>query len=340
MITATSFWGWGTGALALPFDPGDYHAHRIPGVAAALAQPLPDAADLLDYLKGSYNQGALPACAAFAPAVMKSVQDEIEHGGWNEYDALECYHACGGNDREGIDPRRALAYLRDKGLRLRGGTARYRIGSYAFVSQDARFVPTLKAAIVAKQPCVVAVRLPTQFGWDSSGDPTDAYHELTYLGFDPEWALFANTWGPRYGKNGLVRLRWSYLTDNGFQRGDCRAYTCIDAVDEGLAPHADPAPAPAPLPPAPPLAVCAYLGAGSAVPEFAAGAMVQVVGQGFDSGVLQAFFCEQACELIERQERLLKVKLPPVLAPCLGNLIVQREGVQVVGPPLAVKPVH
>lgn len=230
--------GHGTGAMLLPTDGRDYHAHRIPGVAAAMAAPLPAACDLMPFVHSIYDQGRIEACVMYSAALLKSVQDQIDRNAWNVYDALGAYHAVGGNDREGIDARVALQYAQDTGLLVDGGTARHRIGSYAFVKQEPTcFVATLKAAAVAKQPCVVACRLPEVFGWDSSGAPTYAYHQICYLGYDDqENCIFGNSWGAAWGKGGFGRLSFAYLTANGFQGGDCYAYTCIDAIDTSLAP--------------------------------------------------------------------------------------------------------
>lgn len=229
---------YATGALRHEPDPRDYHLHRLPGVAAAAQAGYPEACDLLADIHGSYLQGALPACVVASLALVKSIEDQREHGTWDVYDWEEAFGRLGGGPGQPVPTLAALQFVQREGLRLYGGQRRYRIGSYAFAPRDTPelFVSTLKAAIYAGQPCVVALRLPEQLGWDSSGPATEAYHQMGYVGFDPYGALFKNTWGDDWGRHGCCRIPWDFLTADGFQGGDCYAYTVIDAIDPDLAP--------------------------------------------------------------------------------------------------------
>lgn len=333
--------GFGTGAVKKRADSRDRRMHHLRKLrAVAAAGPLPPAdSHLIQQIKGTYNQGQLPACSAFAAATMKSVQDEEEHGAWDTYEALEAYHDCGGNDREGVDPRAVLELLKAKGLRIAGSESRRRIGTYAFAPKDSAelFVHTLKASIVAGQPFIFSTHLPAEFGWDSAGAPGDPFHELTGVAFEEEWLVAKNTWGQEWGNDGLCRLRWSFLTDNNFQGGDVDAYTCVDALDDAL----PPIPAPVIVTPPPvvvPFTVNGYLGYRSQTPQMLSAAQMQIVGGPFDVGVIQAQFCGHALEIVQTTAHLLTVKLPRVAGPCVGPVIVQREAVKVVGPLLVLRP--
>ncbi len=199
-------WG-GTGALPLYPDPRDYEMSRIPEVRAMLEVGAPASYDLIPYVKGVYDQGQTAACVAFSTAGMKSIEDMLEHSAWNTYDAPALYAANGGTGQNGVDTRRVLQYAQDTGLLVLGATARYRIGSYAFAPRVAgQFEDTLKAAVAANRPCVLALLLPQNFGWDSSGGITQSYHQIGVCGYDATNVIILNSWGSWWGKNGLGRI--------------------------------------------------------------------------------------------------------------------------------------
>src|SRR6266542_4220868 len=229
-------WG-GTGALPLYPDPRDYEMSRIPEVRAMLEVGAPASYDLIPYVKGVYDQGQTAACVAFSTAGMKSIEDMLEHSAWNTYDAPALYAANGGTGQNGVDTRRVLQYAQDTGLLVLGATARYRIGSYAFAPRVAgQFEDTLKAAVAANRPCLLALLLPQNFGWDSSGGITQSYHQIGVCGYDATNVIILNSWGSWWGKNGLGRIPWSYLTQQNFQNGYVYGYTVIDALDGDLQP--------------------------------------------------------------------------------------------------------
>lgn len=227
-----------TGALGHVPSASDYCMSRLPGVAAA-AVTMPDAYDLMGYEESVIQQGPIPCCVMASISAMKSLFDAINRDQWATFDFLAAYHAVGGNDHEGVDTRTALQYAQQTGLQVVGSTLRHRIGSYALAPRDSpkNFVNTLKAATWAKHPCVLACRLPAQFGWDSSGPKTSAYHQMLYGGYDRDGcAILGNSWGPQWGKRGWGRIPFEYLVADGFQRGDCYAWTATDGLDDSLAP--------------------------------------------------------------------------------------------------------
>lgn len=230
-----------TGALPHRRDRRDYRMEKIHPIANRLvpgAGPLPDACDLIKYIPGIEDQGAVSCCVMASTALMKGIFDEQGLGAYR-FDFLDAYHALGGDDHEGIDSRLALDYAQHAGLRVVGGTARHRIGSYAFAPRDTPegFVATLKASIVAGHPFVIACRLPMTFSWDSAGPRTDAYHQMCGVGFDPDHLIVANSWSESWGKQGLGRIPWAFLTADNWQGGDVYAWTAIDGLDDGLKPN-------------------------------------------------------------------------------------------------------
>lgn len=332
MIETHSYYGWGTGAIPLEPDSRDYEMHRIPRVARKMDPglgELPSACSLQGMVGDVMQQGKLPACVAYSTAAMKAVHEMRELGRWLTFDAMTCYHDCGGDGRNGVPTRAVLQYAQDRGLPVLSSAERYRIGSYAFAPQDG-WVDTLKAAIAAGQPCVIATLLPEQFGWESSGQATKAYHQMLLVGYDAEHAILLNSWGKEWGRDGFGRLRWDYLTANNFQGGLCYAYTAIDAIDEGLAPTPAPEPAPPPPPKPPPFQVSGYIGNIQQVPAVRSGALIQIVGDGFADGPMEMFFGYGAGgelkleEIDTTQHRLIRGRAPAFAAPILGRVVLRR----------------
>jgi hypothetical protein len=213
----------------------DYQMERLPGVVAVSAPP--PSYDLMGYEEGTYDQGAIPCCVLASIALMKSLFDAIDRDRWEWFDFLAAYHAVGGNDHEGVETRTALQYAQEVGLQVTGKAERHRIGSYAFAPRDSpeNFASTLKRALWAKHPFVIACRLPAEFGWISSGPRTPAYHQMVGIGYNREGNLIvANSW-PNWGYRGFGQLSWEYLVADGFQGGDCYAWTATDCLTDSLA---------------------------------------------------------------------------------------------------------
>ncbi len=232
----------GTGAVRHDHKLEDYAMHRIPGVAAWILTGVPDCTDLRGNVKQVYNQGPIPACVMYSLALMKSIEGALDRHAWFTYDPLAAYHEIGGDDKAGVPTRAALEYVQAKGMPVLNFGRRDRIGSYAFAPQEpAEFVATLKAALAAGQPCVIAARLPARFGWDSSGPATEAYHQMCLVGYNSGStplgnAIIGNSWGPDWGRAGFGQLSWEYLLSDDFHHKDVYAYTCVDFIDASLKP--------------------------------------------------------------------------------------------------------
>lgn len=236
----------GTGAQFLEPSPKDYRLEAVPEVKAVLDVGAPPSAELSQWIGGVYNQGALPSCVAHSTCGMKSIEDNIEHRSWFTYDAVGLYQANGGTGANGVDTRQVLQYALDTGCLNQGNGKRYKIGSYAFAPRSpGQFEETIKAAIAASRPCVVALLLPQNFGAESSGNPTQAYHQVVIYGYDATWAYILNSWGPAWANGGRGKVRWDYLTQQNFLNGYNYAFAVVDALDEG-SPSPQPEPQPSP----------------------------------------------------------------------------------------------
>ena len=323
-------WGFGTGALPLLPDARDYPMERLPSVADMLQVGFPASYDLSGLVEQVYNQGALPSCVAHSTCGMKSLEDKIDRKVWNVYDAVALYQENGGNGSNGVDTRGVLQDAQANGVPLLSGGGRNRIGSYAFAPQiEGQFEATLKAAVAANEPCVLAVLLPTQFGWDFGGAITQAYHQMCLCGYDDTWAIFLNSWGPSFGQNGFCRLPWSYITQNNFQQLYAYAYTAIDALG----------PPPPPPPPPPPVSITVTGYGGTAVTASVnANASFSILGSGFDqAGNLEVSWGGQSLPVTQRTQNILVTTAPAT--PGVAPVSVGLGGQIVIGPMLPILPV-
>ena len=244
-----------TGALFRPPQPTDFRLELLEENILAREAGLPQSFLFMpmEQVPGQIkiNQGSVPKCVASSTAIDKSLQEFKDIGQWQRYDDDEVYRAAGGNGSNGVDTQRVLDLTREPGLRVVGTERRYKIASYMFAPQSPRlFRETLCAAVMTTGPCVVATLLPQSFGWTSSGQKTNGYHQMELFGWegleDTGWAVFLNTWGESFGNRGFVRLPWGYLEEGGsFQGRYVYAYTIADFRDNDTIP---PVPTPDPTP--------------------------------------------------------------------------------------------
>lgn len=52
----------------------------------------------------------------------------------------------------------------------------------------------------------------TGYAPDIPGENPWGYHELTFIGYDPQGVLFQNSWGTGWGDGGFGRFAWDYVT--------------------------------------------------------------------------------------------------------------------------------
>lgn len=241
-------WG-GLGALPRPPDSRDYDLRRIPAVARMLQVGAPPSADLSSHVKWVANQGQLPSCVAHSTCNLESLYKSIEHNVALQFDGVKTYYDNGGNGTNGVATQTVLDYAQGKGLPELGSTQRERIGSYAFAPRTpGAFRDTVKAAIAAGHPCTLALLLPADFGWTSSGPMSQGYHQVVACGYDDTWVTVLNSWGDQWGNHGLGRVQWDFLEASNLQNGLCYAYSVTDDLNDGLGPAPTPTPTPTPKP--------------------------------------------------------------------------------------------
>lgn len=242
--------GHGTGALFREPSPADWDLSRLPEVREAVAAGLPDSFSLRDFSHGIYDQGALGACVDFSTAGAKSVEDQIDLGVWQTYDAMESWRNHGSTPAATTT---VLGWARDTGFAVVGTQRRYKIASYMFAPQVAgQWRQTLCAALMASGPCLVATLLPDDLGWNSSGPFNQSrYHQMIHMAWeglgDNDWAVFQNSWGPNFGDRGFVRLRWGFLESQNFQNRYAYGFQVADFIDGHVVPPPPPPPPPPPV---------------------------------------------------------------------------------------------
>ncbi len=226
----------GTGAIRLTRDWRDRSLLALPHVAAQLAAGVPESDTGLLAKIGSplYNQNGLEACVAYSTCAVASL-DLVRQGlAWGLFDAAALYAENGGDGREGVDPRRVLKDVVENGFPRSTGLRARLVDAYAFAPQvPGAFRQALKAALAAGQPCVVAMLLPSPFGYESGMTPTAAYHQVCAVAYEPEWLWVLNSWGddwPEPGAPGLGRVKWDFLEGHELQAGYCYAYTTTAAA--------------------------------------------------------------------------------------------------------------
>ena len=158
----------------------------------------------------SSTRGRFPKCVASSTCIGKSGQEWFDLKKWQAYNDQELYTACGGTGSTGIYTDKCLKYAQDTGVLLADGSKRFRIASFMFAPKERRvFRETLAAALMETGPCVVAMILPTNFGWNSGADLQGAqsYHQMCLWGWegleDNDWAVFLNSWGVQLWQPGL-----------------------------------------------------------------------------------------------------------------------------------------
>lgn len=237
----------GLGARELPPDPRDWNVRQHPSIAALLPE-LPDSASLLQYVTGEpYNQGPTGACVAASTCGACSMETQRGSSRWDVFHWLQLYHEAGGQGSNGVDSRLVLKICTEQGTPLATGSREKVIASYLWVTQQpGQFRQEVKACIAAGFPPVVALLLPSDWGW-KSGQPsavvTQGYHQVAGVGYDPEYLVILNSWGTWPGggspKNGVGSIRWDYLEKDGLQHNYVFAFT---TTSDALPPPPPPPP--------------------------------------------------------------------------------------------------
>lgn len=245
-MTSHLFHGHGTGALKLTPDFRDFKLRLHPKVAPMMTA-MPDAYSLRRYQKGpALDQDGKAACTAGSSSHMQAFYEVMERGKWIVFDWDRLYTENGGTGNNGLSSRDVLQDLQDQGCPVLGSDERYKIKQYAFVDFSSNFdlaIQTVKAAIAADCPVVLAMLLPSDFGERECGKPnstvTSSYHQVMIGGYSPDGLDPFNSWGPSFADLGWCHIRTEFLA-RPQQRGWLYAFTTLDAPD--------PVPPPLPLP--------------------------------------------------------------------------------------------
>ncbi|SRR6266404_1686834 len=246
--SSDSSWG-GTGATPLPYDWRDRLVERHPSVSPFLSS-FPESASLRQYQTGpALNQGEESSCVAFSSCHLQAFYEQMERKQWVVFDGHALYVENGGTGNNGVLTRDVLQYLQARGCPVLGASTRYKIQSYAFVDFSNDFllaIQTVKAAIAANRPVVLAMLLPSDFTSGTSvgqtgSQVTSGYHQVLVGGYTLKGLDIFNSWGPGFGDNGWANVSIDYLA-RPEQQGWLYAFTSFDGPDDNL-----PLPSPSPV---------------------------------------------------------------------------------------------
>ncbi len=231
-----------TGAVWLDHDPRDYPVAHDPTIAPILEAGAPLSADNSASVRGIYDQGNEGSCVSFSDCSAVGTEGVIAGQAWQLFDGHLFYRELGGTGQNGVDTRASLQRAVDVGIPIANTSARQRIGSYFFPDRTngQAFLQECEAAVAANKCVVVALLLPAPFSWESGDAPTSAYHQMNLVGYDEVWWIFANSWGPSFGRNGFCRVHKSFIVANNNQNG----YAYAATVNSLFVPGPDPQPQP------------------------------------------------------------------------------------------------
>jgi len=234
MPDVPTFDGYATGLLWKPPDVRNYDMSQIKSVQRMLAVGYPDSDEhLKEHCVHIYDQGATPSCTTHFTGGLMTVNEHIErHGETLVFDAMGLFNETG-PPNQGRYTGDILKVTQERGILRVGTNKRYRIGSYAFsptTSVDI-WVSTIKAAVAAGHMCGLALLLPSNFGWESSGSILpNSYHQVGIVGYRPDAFLILNSWSSNWGRGGFGWVPIQFLVQSGWQNSYVFSHTILDAL--------------------------------------------------------------------------------------------------------------
>jgi hypothetical protein len=307
-----------------PPDPRDWSLAADPAVAEKLAVGFPEAADLTKHIKGPpLNQGAVPSCVSHTMAHMQAIYQQMEEGVWRTFDAPRAHRETGA-ESTGRWPDDLLRYCVTNGMPLVGSNERYKIQGYAFVAYDGNWENTIKAAIAAEKAITLAMLLPSNFSYESSGAVTSGYHEVDLVGYRPGAFLILNSWGSSWGRNGLGWVPIEFLKQNNWQQRYVLVHAPVDVRQD-----------PNPPPPPPDQFLISHY-----VPSVVKrGGSFAIHGAGFKPGASYTATWGGASGLVVSRltDKILNAQVPASTVPGEGVVRVIQDTAAAIGPVLVIQ---
>jgi len=225
-------------------DPRDWNLAHDADVREQQRVGFPESLDNSKLLTGTYNQGSTPSCVSHTAAGMSSGYEMQENNRWVWFDGPRM-HRDTGDVNQGRWPDQIFGVCKERGMPLANSEERYKIEAYAFVEKGQGWADTIKAAVAAGKFVGLAMLIPSYFSYESSGGPTQGYHEVLICGYRPNAFLIKNSWGESWGKDGFGWIPIDYLTQANWQNGYVIAHAL---TDERTNPQPQPQPEPEPQP--------------------------------------------------------------------------------------------
>lgn len=224
-LNPDAFW---SGHTASPLDHRDLrYGHIAPAVDA-----IPDEYDFESQRPlPVLDQGAVPACVAYALAGLKTAQEDLEIGETLPFDPQAIYNIIktpsgGACYRSGFD------FLLNVGAQANG--LYYRITSYAGVVP--RSHDEVRHALITGGVLAAGIHVPRsftgvggkEFTFTPGGDPDEIVggHALLVVGYNPTGLILHNSWGQKWGENGRTTVSWAWWDQYAQE-----VWASVDATD-------------------------------------------------------------------------------------------------------------
>jgi hypothetical protein len=217
------------GAIPSPHDYRDYPVAKV----------IPKSGYPSEYIPKPHkikNQASVGACVAYALSVAKEEQEFREKGFYTEYSANFIYGNRAETDYqgEGMMPREALKRLQSHGVckeELMPGIWHYPLQQKLYTDEiykaaEPQKVITyaaintpdeVKNAVYSNGPVIIVIPVYSSF-YKCTGEvdmplPSEViegYHAMAIIGYTADRYIVQNSWGARWGKEGLCYMPFNY----------------------------------------------------------------------------------------------------------------------------------
>ena len=187
------------GFVASELD-GSEHIFEAPESLA-----LPEEYDYRNFLSTVLDQGSSPICVPCSLSTWVNWRINMRDGSKKDHavKTKEFFRKAGGTT-DGMTFKDALHYLRHNGIETDEGNKK--IQEYAMIRNHI----SLRNAIIANGPCVIALPVYDDTGyryfWDDSRGYYKGGHAVSVVGWTKEGFIIRNSWGKYFGDWGYVIL--------------------------------------------------------------------------------------------------------------------------------------
>jgi hypothetical protein len=235
----------GAGATYAYHARGGFHWGILPpslSVPRSAGGPIPVKHSLARFIVRIHNQGASSSCVGQTVSTIEEIttREHTHRSLW--FSAGYIYDQVNGGHDSGTTYDQAFSVAHTQGdARLaafphdgqdwwvapdptaRADATHHRVKSWRSISPADRY--TISFEIAHGRPVAIAIPVTDSFynQWltphintvRAQYGPFHFWHSITAVAYDRRGVIILNSWGPSYGKHGLIRLSWSFLSDVG-----------------------------------------------------------------------------------------------------------------------------